>query len=804
MKKLKISFIIPTYNEADCIDRTLNRVLEYAKGLNREFEIIVSDDGSTDGTQKIVQEFINKNPTDNIILLQNIHKGKGFAVKSGMLKATGDYILFLDADLSTDITEFNKFLPYIENESDVIIGSRRAEGAKIVIHQPPLREFMGRVYTFLSNILLGTKYSDFTCGFKCFSKKAKDEIFNRQKIYNWSFDSEILYLAKKLGFKVYEVGIEWYNDPSTNVRLFRDTISSFVGLWRIAWYHSELKTKLALITIILIGSLLRFNIIHFGLPSKNYALTTYNPDEPITFWSIEKWQPKKLYFHPHGGFFWGGFHIYTVAGSLAVGKILRIVKFGNRDFYINNLNETDKLYLVGRSILIIFGMVSVILLYLITKEAYNDNFLGLLSALLLSILPAHVVNSIYIRPDILMMFFGLVAIFFSIKVIKTGHLKYYILSSFFAGVSAGTKYSGGIFLICPLIAHFLTCGGNNNSYFSNINILVTIKQKIFSYKIFILPAGFLLGFLISTPYVLVDFNSTSESFLAHIKHNLSMAYNSMNFDQYLLYGSGVLSYFKYYLKYAVGTLVSYASLIGMFLMFVNFFKTKNKFDLFFLLSGLVVLVIISSTKTQAVWYVFPFVPFCIIWFCRGWEILYKQEFKSIKILSVVILIIIFGYTSIYSLAYWNLYKQKNVREEASEWIEKNIPKGSKIAIARSYFWTPGILRQYNPPYEVLMGVDPIKSSVQEGVLGLKNLLDKTEYVVLTEYEFRWALHPKLQRYFPEHKKILDEIFNSRKFTKIAEFDKQAQFLFFKFKKNYPPGDWLIPNPKILVFKKLKM
>ncbi len=798
MKNLKFSFVIPTYNEADCIKQTLNRVLEYAKSLNFDFEIIVSDDGSTDTTKEIVHNFINKNLDSNVRLLQNPHRGKGSAVKFGMLEATGDYVIFLDADLSTDINEFSKFLPYIAIGADIIIGSRRIKGAKIVAHQPPLREFMGRVYTFLSNFLLGLKYSDFTCGFKCFSKRAVQGIFSRQKIYNWSFDSEILYLAKKLGFKVYEVGVEWYNDPSTNVKLFKDTISSFIGLLRVILYHSKnLKAKSFLVIIVFIGLLLRISIIKFGLPSKNRALTTYNPDEPITFWSIEKWQPKKLDFHPHGGFFWGGFHIYTVAGSLAVSKMLSIVKFSSRDFYINNLNETDKLYLVGRFTLVFFGVVSIVLIYLIAKQAYDDNFLSLLSAFLLSIFPAHVVNSIYIRPDILMMFFGLLTILFSIKIMKTQHLKYYILSSFFAGISTGSKYSGGVFLICPIIAHFLIVNPNHNSF----NILKIFKHKIFNYKLAVLLIGFLFGFLVSTPYILVDFNHTSEGFLTHIKHNLAMARSSMNVDQYLLYGRGIFSYLRYYLKYASSSLTVYASFVGMFFVIMNFLKTRNRFDLFFLLSGVVVLLVISSTKTQAVWYIFPFVPFFIILFCRGWQILCQQEFKLIKIISMLILIFILVYTSIYSLAYWKLYKEKNVREEASDWIEKNIPKGSKIAIARSYFWTPSVLRQYNPPYEVLMGADPVKSSVQDGVLGLKNLLDKTEYVVLTEYEFRWALHPKLQKYFPEHKKVLDEVFSSSKFVKVAEFDKEAQFLFFKFIKNYPPGDWLIPNPKIVVFRK---
>ncbi len=225
---------------------------------------------------------------------------------------------------------------------------------------------------------------------------------------------------------------------------------------------------------------------------------------------------------------------------------------------------------------------------------------------------------------------------------------------------------------------------------------------------------------------------------------------------------------------------------------ISFFNFRN--NSFFVTS--------IVTKNQDVWYTMPIIPFILIFISRGLEIIYNIGNRISKIIFVLLTVFLFCYTFIYSFAYWQLYKQKNVREEVSEWVLENIPKAAKIAIARSYFWTPPVLRQYNPPYKVLMGSDPVKSSVQEGVLGLKNLLGETEYIVLTEYEYRWAMYPKLEKYFPEHKKILDEIFYSGKFVKLAEFEKEAKFLFFKF-KNYPPGDWLIPNPKIVIFKKLK-
>lgn len=782
-----LSVIVPCYNEADCIIISLRKIIDYLSRKDFTYEIIVVDDGSVDNTKNLVEKFIKDNPGILIKLLSTEHKGKGYAVKTGMLNSSGEYTLFLDADLSTDITEFDKILPFIQQGVDVIIGSRRIKGSTIVRHQPFLREFMGRIFTWLSNLFLGTDYSDFTCGFKCFSKQAKEKIFTAQKIDGWSFDSEILYLAKKFNFKIKEIPVVWYNDPSTNVKLFKDTILSFFELLKVCFYHKvkEITVFFIVVLSILIGFVLRFGCIDFGLPSKNLALTTYNPDEPITFWSIEKWQPNKLDFHPHGGFFWGGLHIYVTAASVVIGKLVGYVNFGDREFYLNNLHEADKLYKVGRFTFILFGSLSIYLIYLIVKKCYGI-YTGVISAFLLSILPSHVFNSIYIRPDILMMFFGLLSMYFSLEIIETSKFKYYILSSIFVGLSCATKYSGVVFGIFPIIAHFLS--------------KENIRKKFIDYKLYLIPLFILVVFLLSSPYLIFDFNRTQDSFLYHIKSNISLAKNPMNFDQYILYGKSITSYIRYYLRYAVDDSVILYCIFGFIMMFINIFK--NNYDLYFIIVGLFVLFVISNTKTQAVWYTFPFVPFCIIYTIRGIEILYVQKNFLFKMISLLLTIFLLSYTFIYTISYWKLYTQKNVREEASEWILANIPQGSKIAIARSYFWTPPVLRQYNPPYVVLMGTDPIKSSVYDGVLGLKNLLDEAEYIVLTEYEYRWAIHPKVKKYFQEHAEIIDRIFNSGEFIKVAEFDKQAKFLFFKFKKNYPPGDWLIPNPKIIVFKKV--
>ncbi len=555
---------------------------------------------------------------------------------------------------------------------------------------------------------------------------------------------------------------------------------------------------LVLFTILIFAFIIRLSLINFGLPSKNLALTTYNPDEAITFYSIEKWQPKKLYFHPYDGFFWGGFHLYPVALSLGIAKVLGCIKVGNREFYINNLTESDKLYLVARILMVLLGVSSTLVLFLILRLSYNE-FTGIIAAGLLAITPAHVFNSIYVRPDIMMLFFGLLAMYFSVKIMKTKKTKYYILACICVGFATGTKLSGAVYGIAVILAHFL----------SNDDKKLQIKEKLFDFRLYSIPFFCLLGFIISSPYVVIDFNFSSESFLSYLLKNFGLAKQPMDLGQFVLFGSGPLSYFRYYLPYGLGKVMVYTSILGIILIIYNVVKEKNKFDIFFLISGLIVLFVISSTKNQAVWYTFPVMPFVVIYVVRGIELLFDIPlFSSFSkwglkgILSTGLFMVIFGYTFVYTISYWKLYTGKNVREECSEWILKNIPKGSKVAIARSYFWTPPVLRQYNPPYKILMGSEPVHSSVQDGVLGLKNLLKETEYVVLTEYEYRWALHPKLQKFFPEHKKVLDEIFFSGKFKKLAEFDKQAKFLWFRFDKNYPPGDWLIPNPKIVVYQKV--
>jgi hypothetical protein len=514
------------------------------------------------------------------------------------------------------------------------------------------------------------------------------------------------------------------------------------------------------------GFLFRISGIGFGLPSKNRALTTYNPDEALTFYTLEQMNPSKLDFNPRRAFLWGGFSVYLTGAVLKTAQLLKIVHPQSRQFLIDNLKEADNLYITARLIPIILGTASIVLLFLMVKKVFGENE-GILAAGLLAIMPAHIVNSFYVRPDVIMLFFALLGIL-------TAYGGKYIWSGVFIGIAAATKLNAAVFAVLPL--------------------LIILSEKTFK-KTPVFIAACFIGFFIGCPYSIIDF----KGFYTYISQNITLAKGSMNPGQLALTGPGIKSYLTFFLPYATGTPLLVAGLAGFIVCI--FYSAKDRI---LAVSGLIIYLAASATSNQVVWYTIPVLPFIAIFAARLATISIKLSGNGsvYKTAMYTIFILIFAYTTIYSVATISLYVQKNTREDASDWIEKNIPAGSKIAIARSYFWTPPVLRQYNPPYKLIMGGD-IQSTPDVYIFGLRNAAKKAEYVVLSEFECRDYVYPKLRDYFPKQAEIFGEITESNNFIKVAEFDREAQFLGIKFRKNYPPGDWLLPNPNIIVYKKSK-
>lgn len=224
---LIVSLIIPAFNEEQRIGKSLEQIFLFCNAQRYPYEVIVVDDGSTDGTVELVRKRFRDQPQLRV-MQQPTRRGKGAAVQQGMLQGHGDYLFFLDADLSVPIETLSTFLSELQNRCDAAIASRRTPGATIEVHQPMFREMMGRVFTLLSNVILGLKHSDVTCGFKGFRREVARELFSRQRLRNWSFDSEILYLACLKGYRVSEIPVSWRNDKATKITLWKDAGASFL------------------------------------------------------------------------------------------------------------------------------------------------------------------------------------------------------------------------------------------------------------------------------------------------------------------------------------------------------------------------------------------------------------------------------------------------------------------------------------------------------------------------------------------------------------------------------------------------
>ena len=231
-----LSIVIPAYNEASRINDTLKEVVKYLSARQYDWEVLVADDGSTDDTARLVTEFASRQ--GNIHLLRLPHKGKGWAVKNGMLKATGEYRFMCDADLSMPFEQVERFLPPQVQGVDIAIGSREAPNSRR-FGEPSHRHIMGLVYNRVVRTLSGCDLSDTQCGFKCLRGEVVPELFSKQVIDGFAFDVEILFLATKAGLRIDEIGIDWYYREQSKVRPVRDSLAMTWDLLQIRWRNAR-------------------------------------------------------------------------------------------------------------------------------------------------------------------------------------------------------------------------------------------------------------------------------------------------------------------------------------------------------------------------------------------------------------------------------------------------------------------------------------------------------------------------------------------------------------------------------------
>ena len=220
-----LSLVIPAYNEARRLPNTLRELHDYCRRWARLFEVIIVVESSTDETLALAQAGTKTFPQLKVIG-NRIHRGKGFAVRTGMLASAGELVFFTDADLSTPLYEIDRALAVFEAERDlqIIVGNRQHPNSQIIRHQSWMREGMGKTFNALVRWLAGIEIRDTQCGFKGFRQAASRAIFERQKTDGFSFDVEVLLLAKALGFSVKEMPVHWSNSPDSKVRVVSDSL----------------------------------------------------------------------------------------------------------------------------------------------------------------------------------------------------------------------------------------------------------------------------------------------------------------------------------------------------------------------------------------------------------------------------------------------------------------------------------------------------------------------------------------------------------------------------------------------------
>ena len=224
-----LSIISPAHNEPNRLPNSLEQVFSFLEKQSYTAEVIVVENGSSDETLNIAQRFAEQH--SNMRVLQS-ERGKGAAVKCGFLEAKGDYRFMCDADLSMPIAEINKFIPPALNNFDIAIASREAKGA-VRYDEPRYRHLGGRAINFLIQLFILPGLNDTQCGFKCFSAKVIDDIVKLQTLNGWSFDIELLYIARRRKYRIGEIPIHWVHHPETKVSAVRDALRMIQDIFRI-------------------------------------------------------------------------------------------------------------------------------------------------------------------------------------------------------------------------------------------------------------------------------------------------------------------------------------------------------------------------------------------------------------------------------------------------------------------------------------------------------------------------------------------------------------------------------------------
>jgi dolichyl-phosphate beta-glucosyltransferase len=232
------SLIVPMFNEASRMERSMRPMLSFVDQHHLRGEVVLVDDGSTDQTLDRARELLQtlENSSGRVIGL-GVNRGKGAAVREGMMNATGDVRIFADADNATPIEELDRLLPMVSSPRHIVIGSRSIDRSLLEVRQPWWRERMGKTFNLILRSLVGLPFHDTQCGFKLFGDEAAKICFSRQRLDGFAFDVELLWIARSQGLEVTEAAVRWRHVDESRVDPFKDSLRMLRDALKVRWLH---------------------------------------------------------------------------------------------------------------------------------------------------------------------------------------------------------------------------------------------------------------------------------------------------------------------------------------------------------------------------------------------------------------------------------------------------------------------------------------------------------------------------------------------------------------------------------------
>ncbi len=232
---MDLSIVIPAYNESLRLGPTLRRVVDYLCQRGVSYEVLVVDDGSADDTSEVARQF---EPEGVRVLRQEVNRGKGAVIKVGVLASRGRRVLLVDADLSTPIEDLEKLEPRL-GEAQLVLGSRAVADSDILLHQPFYREMMGRIFNLIVQLSGVRGLRDTQCGFKLLEGDVARQLFTELQTERFAYDVELVWLARRRGYKVVEVGVRWADSPASKVNPLTDSARMFWDVMALRWRHRK-------------------------------------------------------------------------------------------------------------------------------------------------------------------------------------------------------------------------------------------------------------------------------------------------------------------------------------------------------------------------------------------------------------------------------------------------------------------------------------------------------------------------------------------------------------------------------------